>query len=128
MLGRTLTRREFLATAALAGAVPLPGGLRVFPDVVNVGVVERGGKRLLIDCGEGNVGGPADWIMCTHHHRDQWSGARRLGGKFAVPEGERRFFNQAEEFWDRADAILDHRYDFRGRGREVAHPERLEIG
>ena len=116
-MGReTLTRREFfagVAGAALAVGVKLPPGVRVFPDVVNVGVVERGGKRLLIDCGEGKIGGPVDWIIFTHHHRDQWSGARRLGGKIAVPEAERRFFSQAEEFWERADSILDHRYDFR---------------
>jgi glyoxylase-like metal-dependent hydrolase (beta-lactamase superfamily II) len=106
-----LTRREFVGGLALAAG--LPAGVRVFPDVVNVGVLERNGKKLLIDCGEGGVGGPVDWILITHHHRDQWSGARKLGGRVAVPEAERRFFERAEEFWDQADAILDHRYDFR---------------
>jgi len=96
-----------------AGGVRLPDGLQVFSDVVNVGVLERGGRRLLIDCGEGDLGGPADWILVTHHHRDQWSGAAKLGAKVAVPEVERRFFSGAERFWDQADAILDHRYDFR---------------
>ncbi len=109
---RSLSRRDFLAGVALAAA-PLPAGLRVFPDVINVGVLERNGKRLLIDCGEGNIGGPVDWILCTHHHRDQWSGARKLQARIAVPEAEKRFFAHAEEFWDQADSILDHRYDFR---------------
>ncbi len=113
-MNESLSRREFLAGLALAPAASLPAGLRVFPDVVNVGVIERNGQRLLIDCGEGNIGGPVDWILFTHHHRDQWSGARRLAGaKVAVPEAERRFFQDAEQFWDRADAILDHRYNFR---------------
>jgi glyoxylase-like metal-dependent hydrolase (beta-lactamase superfamily II) len=102
------SRREFLATLALA---PLPAGLRILPEVINVGLLERNGKRLLIDCGE--APGPADWVLVTHHHRDQWSGAPRLGAKVAAPEAERRFFERAEEFWDQADAILDHRYDFR---------------
>lgn len=111
-----LTRREFLAGMgglALAGEVSLAPGLRIHRDVVNVGVLERNGKRLLIDCGEGEVDGPVDWLLCTHHHRDQWSGAPRLGCKIAVPQAEEHFFAQAEEFWDRADAILDHRYNFR---------------
>ncbi|MFB3922401.1 MAG: MBL fold metallo-hydrolase [Terriglobia bacterium] len=111
-----LTRREFLAGLgglALAGDVSLARGLRVHSDVVNVGVLGRNGKRLLIDCGEGTVGSPTDWLLVTHHHRDQWSGAPRLGCKVAVPEAEKTFFSKAEEFWDRADAILDHRYNFR---------------
>ncbi len=106
-----MTRREFLG--GMAAAAALPSGMRVFADVVNVGVLERNGKRLLIDCGEGEIGGPADWVLVTHHHRDQWTGARRLGARIAVPEAERRFLERAEEFWDQADAILDHRYDFR---------------
>jgi len=112
----TLSRREFLAGMgglALAAEVSLAPGLRVHRDVVNVGVLERNGKRLLIDCGEGGVGGPVDWLLCTHHHRDQWTGAPRLGCKIAVPLAEEHFFTRAEEFWDRADAILDHRYNFR---------------
>jgi len=109
-----LSRREFLAAgAALAAKVSLPAGLRIFPDVVNVGVIERAGKRLLIDCGEGRFPDAVDWILVTHHHRDQWSGAARLRAKLAVPEPERRFFEEATEFWDQADGILDHRYDFR---------------
>jgi glyoxylase-like metal-dependent hydrolase (beta-lactamase superfamily II) len=106
-----MTRREFLG--GLAVAAGLPAGVRVFADVVNVGVLERNGRRLLIDCGEGRIGAPADWVLITHHHRDQWSGAGRLRARVAVPEAERRFFESAEDFWDRADAILDHRYDFR---------------
>jgi glyoxylase-like metal-dependent hydrolase (beta-lactamase superfamily II) len=106
-----LTRRDFLGGMALAAG--LPAGLRVFTDVVNVGVWERNGKLLLVDCGDGGIAGPADWVLVTHHHRDQWSGARRLAARLAVPESERRFFEGADEFWDRADAILDHRYDFR---------------
>ena len=111
-----LTRREFLAGMgglALAAEVSVAPGLRIHRDVVNVGVLERNGKRLLIDCGEGDVGGPVDWLLCTHHHRDQWSGAPRLGCKIAVPQAEELFFTQAEDFWDRADSILDHRYNFR---------------
>lgn len=127
-----LSRREFLAAvSAAAAAPPLPAGLRVFLDAVNVGVIERNGKRLLIDSGEGAIGGPVDWILFTHHHRDQWSGARKLGAKIAVPEAEKRFFAQAEQFWDSADSILDHRYDFRPHlftGRESVEVARTLRG
>ncbi|HYM12348.1 MAG TPA: MBL fold metallo-hydrolase [Bryobacterales bacterium] len=122
-MNHALSRREFLAGLAVAAApASLPAGLRVFPEVVNVGVLERHGRRLLVDCGEGDLaaqsGAPIDWVLFTHHHRDQWSGARRIHAvsphtKFAVPAAERRFFAEAEQFWDTADSILDHRYDFR---------------
>jgi glyoxylase-like metal-dependent hydrolase (beta-lactamase superfamily II) len=122
-VSENLSRREFLAGLAVAAApASLPAGLHAFPDVVNVGVLERHGHRLLIDCGEGSVAGqsgaPIDWVLFTHHHRDQWSGAPKLlsaspEAKCAVPAAERRFFAEAEQFWDTADAILDHRYDFR---------------
>jgi hypothetical protein len=41
MTNGALSRREFLAGMALGAAVPLSAGLRIFRDVVNVGVPER---------------------------------------------------------------------------------------
>ena len=91
---------------------------------VNIGVIERNGKSLLIDCGRGAVLaaaktkqiGPVDWILCTDHHRDKCSGVplkKQEGARLAVPAGEEPLFRGAKEFWIEADNILDHRYNFR---------------
>src|SRR5687768_3064290 len=58
-------------------------GLGIFKDTVNVGVLQKNGKTLLIDCGDGQILsaakalklGPVEWVLATHHHRDQVSGA-----------------------------------------------------
>ena len=132
-----LTRRRFLKSAA---ALPLVWratenlrkhrhetfttelvvpGLRLLKGSVNSALFERNGKKLLIDSGEiekAPGGGVVDWVLFTHHHRDQCSSISRLvatGTKVAVPAGEKHFFDQAHLFWDSADNILDHRYDFR---------------
>jgi len=96
----------------------------VYRDVVNVGVIRRHGRTLLIGSGEGRILdalqdlhlGPIDWVLYTDHHRDQCSGATRLkqtGAKIAVPAGEAEFFQHASETWANADRWLYHRYYFR---------------
>src|SRR5579872_6094784 len=70
-------RRRFLKTAlALPLMARLDGqerrselvpGLRIVPGAVNTGLFECNGKILMIDSGE--IGGPADWCLYTHHHR-----------------------------------------------------------
>jgi glyoxylase-like metal-dependent hydrolase (beta-lactamase superfamily II) len=96
----------------------------VYHDVVNVGIIQRNGKVLLIDSGEGSILraakelgiGPIDWVLYTHHHRDQCSGApllKKAGVKIAVPAAEARFFRDATQFWLEADNLIDHRYYFR---------------
>ena len=75
-------------------------------DSCNVYVLTDGDRALLIDCGSGAVldALPAlgvkqvDWVLFTHHHRDQCYGADRLvshGARLAVPEHERFLFEQA---------------------------------
>lgn len=79
-------------------------------DSCNVYVLTDGDRALLIDCGSGAVldALPAlgvkqvDWVLFTHHHRDQCYGAGRLvshGARLAVPEHERFLFEQASEYW-----------------------------
>lgn len=96
----------------------------VYHDVVNVGIIQRNGKALLIDSGEGSILraakelgiGSIDWVLYTHHHRDQCSGApllKKAGVKIAVPAAEARFFRDATQFWLEADDLIDHRYCFR---------------
>jgi len=111
--------------------VPATGGYEkitnhvdVFKEVVNVGLIHRHGKVLLIDSGEGavlqeaqNPGfGAIEGVLYTHYHRDQCSGASLLqnaGAKIVAPSAETNFFRDATQFWLEADNILDHRYNFR---------------
>jgi glyoxylase-like metal-dependent hydrolase (beta-lactamase superfamily II) len=83
-------------------------------DICNVYVVVRNGRALLVDFGSGSVlGGLSsvgaeriDWVLHTHHHRDQCQGDWLLGGSFAqiaAPESEVRFFTHAEQFWQDLD-------------------------
>jgi len=94
-------------------------GLELLRGSVNSALFERNGRKLLIDSGEVDSapgGGSIDWVLLTHHHRDQCSSVPRLvatGSKIAVPAKEERFFDKADEFWDSADNLIDHRYDFR---------------
>lgn len=98
--------------------------VRVFRDAVNVGVIQRNGKLLLIGSGDAGIIewarehklGSIEWVLYTDHHRDQAAGAarlRRAGAKIAVPAREAQFFAKATEFWLDSDRRIDHRYNFR---------------
>jgi glyoxylase-like metal-dependent hydrolase (beta-lactamase superfamily II) len=81
-----------------------------FTDSCNAYLVKDGDVGLLIDAGSGacldhldEVGvGRIEWVLHTHHHRDQCWGTPRLresGANVAVPEYERHLFDQADLFW-----------------------------
>ena len=93
-----------------------------FEDTCNVYVVKDGENALLIDAGSGAVRDRLDkigacgieWVLHTHHHRDQCGGDLALiarGARIAVPEYERFLFEDAELFW-RTRRIFDN-YDDR---------------
>jgi len=92
------------APAAPAGLVPvdkdLCPDLFVWTDTCNVYVLRDGDAALLIDLGDGSVLDRlpdigvkrVEWVLFTHHHREQCQGAPRLAGrgvKIAAPEAER---------------------------------------
>ena len=135
-----LTMRKFPLRLMLAVLLGLCGGkagatpssafesvsahVRIFHDIVNVGVIERNGKALLIDSGEGNILKAAkeagissiEWVLYTDHEREHCSGApalKKAGVKIGVPAGEAEYFRNATGLWLGADRMLDHRYDFR---------------
>jgi glyoxylase-like metal-dependent hydrolase (beta-lactamase superfamily II) len=119
-------------------------------DTCNVYLLVDGNAGLLIDAGSGAVldhlresgGVRIEWVLHTHHHRDQCWGTPRLrqhGARVAVPEYERHLFDQAEAYWrtrrtfdnydDRntfftigqdisVDAVLEDYETFRWRGYE----------
>ena len=79
-------------------------------DTCNVYCVTSGDRGLLIDAGSGAVVDhleeigvrQVEWVLHTHHHRDQCWGTGRLkdhGARVAVPEHERHLFEQVELFW-----------------------------
>jgi glyoxylase-like metal-dependent hydrolase (beta-lactamase superfamily II) len=81
-----------------------------FTDTCNVYVLVDGDAALCIDAGSGavvehlkDIGVKRiEWVLHTHHHRDQCWGTPRLrehGTKVAVPEYERHLFDQAELYW-----------------------------
>ena len=84
--------------------------LYLFRDTCNVYVVTDGSRALLVDFGSGRVldhlgdvgVSQVDWILHTHHHRDQCWGTntiRARGARVAVPEHESHLFEKAELFW-----------------------------
>jgi glyoxylase-like metal-dependent hydrolase (beta-lactamase superfamily II) len=101
---------------------PLSEHLFAFADTCNVYLVTDGDAGLVIDAGSGAVAdhvadagvGTLEWVLHTHHHRDQCWGAPRLvaehGTRVAVPEHERYLFASAREHW-RTKRIFDNYND-----------------
>ncbi len=82
-----------------------------FCDTCNVYIIEDGKQGIIIDAGSGKVLdyldqigiSHIDWVVHTHHHRDQCWGDYKLiekGARIAVPEYERYLFEEVEEFWN----------------------------
>lgn len=123
------SRRGFLQAAAASGAAAaqtstssdspftpsakprkISESLYVLEDTCNVYLVRDGNHALLIDFGSGGILNHlgdlgisnVDWILHTHHHRDQAQGdplavERRI--PIAAPAHERHLFEAAENFW-----------------------------
>ena len=72
-------------------------------DICNVYLLVKGNRGVLIDSGSGEIqryldlAGVAhiDWVLHTHHHRDQCAGTpelQKFGARVAVPEYDRHLF------------------------------------
>ena len=90
----------------------------LFPDICNVYVIKSGEMGLLIDLGTGDVLdhlkeigiNRIEWVLFTHHHREQTQGYPRLkntGAKVAVPEVEKALFETPLNFRKMAPALSD---------------------
>jgi glyoxylase-like metal-dependent hydrolase (beta-lactamase superfamily II) len=146
-----VSRRGFVQAAMAAGqlnaAAPAPeppqlttdarprkisDNLFILEDTCNVYLVRDGSRGLLIDFGSGAIlrhladlgVTRIDWILHTHHHRDQAQGdplaaAQRI--PIAVPAHERHLFEDAENFWRnrRVFELYDVRNDFFSLTRNV---------
>jgi glyoxylase-like metal-dependent hydrolase (beta-lactamase superfamily II) len=103
-----------LPAAAPAGRFAQPDAraypdLFVWSDTCNVWVIREGASALLIDLGDGSVLDhlgeigvrKVEWVLFTHHHREQCQGAPRLrgtGAKIGVPAAERALFERPADF------------------------------
>lgn len=98
--------------------VPLGPDLFRWADTGNVYVLRAGDAALLIDLGDGSVLDAlagvgvrrVEWVLFTHHHREQCQGAARLrgtGAKVAVPAAERALFETPLAFRKFAPTLSD---------------------
>jgi glyoxylase-like metal-dependent hydrolase (beta-lactamase superfamily II) len=117
------------------GLVRLSDSLYWYRDTCNVYLLRRGDRGLLIDFGSGGVldhlaeAGvrEVEWVLHTHHHRDQCQGDEQLaprGIRLAVPEREASLFAHADAFW-RLKRIY-HNYDVSSVGHTLARPVRVD--
>ncbi|MBN2139037.1 MAG: MBL fold metallo-hydrolase [Sedimentisphaerales bacterium] len=78
-------------------------------DTCNVYVLKEGDSAIMIDLGDGSVLAQLnqigvtgiDWVLFTHHHREQCQGFALLKGwnaRTAAPASERSFFEQPDLF------------------------------
>ena len=104
---KTQRRTSFVPAGELK---KLSENLYVLEDTCNVYLARDGSRGLLIDFGSGKIldyiSGlgitKIDWVLHTHHHRDQCQGDYRAVERqipIAVPAHERHLFADAENFW-----------------------------
>lgn len=89
-------------------------GILCWTDTCNVYVIKEGTAAILIDLGDGSVLDAlpqigvtqVEWVLYTHHHREQCQGHAKLAGhavgkggvKVAVPANERELFEKPLAF------------------------------
>src|SRR5947209_6872354 len=101
-----------------------------FEDTCAVYVLTCGSRALLVDFGAGDVlpllgeigVEQVEWVLHTHHHRDQCQGDRLLpeGVSIAVPAREADLFEGADRFWQ--SVSTDDIYDLTNHWQTVREP------
>jgi glyoxylase-like metal-dependent hydrolase (beta-lactamase superfamily II) len=112
----------------------------VWSDTCNVYVIRDQDAALLIDLGDGSVLDHLseigvrriEWVLFTHHHREQCQGAPRLqgiGAKVAGPEVERALFESPTEY-RKMEVSLGDAFTIHGASyvRPPIQPIRLDRG
>jgi glyoxylase-like metal-dependent hydrolase (beta-lactamase superfamily II) len=98
--------------------VKIAHNLFQWTDTCNVYVLRDGDKALMIDLGDGSVlehlgdigVRQVEWILFTHHHREQCQGAGKLRGtgiQIAMPAAERALFESPANFRKMAPTLND---------------------
>lgn len=104
VIGMTMAAGCYAAGFSQPDAARYPDLYR-WTDTCNVYVLRDGDAALLIDLGDGSVldhlrgigVSRVEWVLFTHHHREQCQGVARLtgsGAQVAAPEAERAFFER----------------------------------
>ncbi len=99
----------FCGAACAAGFDQVAPNVYRWTDTCNVYVIRDGENALLIDLGDGSVLDHlaeigvrrVEWVLFTHHHREQLQGYPKLkpwGAKIAAPGAERALFEHPAEF------------------------------
>ncbi|MCC6586825.1 MAG: MBL fold metallo-hydrolase [Bryobacterales bacterium] len=104
--------KPFRQTKFAPGGAPvrISDNLYRFEDTCSVYIVKSGTRAVLIDFGSGKVLDhlnrmgitQVDWILHTHHHRDQCQGDHKAAARkiaIAVPAHESHLFADAQNFW-----------------------------
>ncbi len=115
-------------------------GVFVWTDTCNVYVLREGDAAILIDLGDGSVLDHlgeigvkrVEWVLFTHHHREQCQGYPKLqkwGAKVAGPEAERALFERPTDF-RKMKVRLGDAYTIHGSSyvRPPMQPIRLDKG
>jgi glyoxylase-like metal-dependent hydrolase (beta-lactamase superfamily II) len=102
-----------------------------FRDTCNVYLIRDGSTAVLIDAGSAAVLDhiadigveQIEWVLHTHHHRDQCQGDPRLiehGAQIAVPAREAALFEKVDSFWRLRSTYDD--YDTSSVWNSLAQP------
>jgi len=109
--------------------------LFIWTDTCNVYVLRDGDAALLIDLGDGSVVDHlaeigvkrVEWVLLTHHHREQCQGIERLDRtvtKVAAPKAEQALFETPTDFRKWFPTLGD---TFSVYGASYVRPPRLPI-
>jgi glyoxylase-like metal-dependent hydrolase (beta-lactamase superfamily II) len=104
-------------------------GVHCWADTCNVYVIKDGAAAILIDLGDGSVldalpqigVAQVEWVLYTHHHREQCQGHAKLAGhpackggvKVAAPANERELFEKPLSF-RKAEPLLSDKLAVHG--------------
>ena len=114
----------------------LSENLFLFRDTCNVYIVRDGHRALLIDFGSGSVldelselgVSQVDWILHTHHHRDQCQGDQLANERqipIAVPAHERSYFEEVEVFWGSRQIYDIYGYETKILAASIRHTNHM---
>jgi glyoxylase-like metal-dependent hydrolase (beta-lactamase superfamily II) len=111
MIACVLSLPSMIAAAAQIRPVSMDSepNLFVWTDACNTYILRQGDSALLIDLGDGGVLDHlaeigvthVEWVLFTHHHREQCQGVARLQRwkpQIAAPEAERALVEEPTEF------------------------------
>ncbi len=107
---QTVTQRRWATFSPSSQLEKISDNLYRLEDTCNIYLIRDGSRAVIIDFGSGKILDylpqlgvtRVDWILHTHHHRDQCQGDQLAVERkipIAAPAHERHMFADAENFW-----------------------------